>query len=160
MIRHLARYVDNHRFPFQMANTFIYAWECDYWAMDLHGITREFEIKISRSDFFADAKKSKHRLHGDHGANYFYYVVPQYLIQPGEVDKKYGLLYIDKTGCVDLIRRPIRLHDRVFDQWRHLATKLHFRYQSLWREKYIDGEITLDQYLEGKLTSQINNDGQ
>src|SRR5579859_4638483 len=101
MIRHLARYVDNHRFPFQMANTFIYAWECDYWAMDLHGITREFEIKISRSDFFADAKKSKHRLHGDHGANYFYYVVPQYLIQPGEVDKKYGLLYIDKTGCVD-----------------------------------------------------------
>lgn len=147
IIKELAQWVDDRKYPFQICNAFIYGWECDYWAMTSGGETREFEIKISRSDYFNDAKKDKHK--ECKGANYFYYVVPQGLIKPTEVQSGYGLIYVSETGYVEVVKKPRQLHSEKFDRWQMLANKLYWRFRQLWREKYISKEITRDEYKAG-----------
>jgi len=147
IIKKLARSIDDRKYPFQMPNAFIYAWECDYWAMDSSGICREFEIKISRADYFNDAKKKKHGT--EKGANYFYYVCPKDLIKKEEVDGKYGLIYIWDTGYVEIVKKPRQLHANKFENWKMIANKMYWRFRQLWREKYIGKEISADEYFEG-----------
>jgi hypothetical protein len=143
----LNRWVDNRKFPFQLSNAFIYEWECDYWAMTAGGETREFEIKISRSDYFNDAKKAKHK--SECGANYFYYVVPHGLIDKEEVDQKYGLIYIWDTGHVEIVKKPRQLNKNPFTLWKELASKMYWRYRALWKEKYLKEEIAFNEYVTG-----------
>lgn len=146
IIKILTNQIDINRFPFQMPNAFIYDHECDYWAMDKDGIAREYEVKISRADYFKDAEKEKHtKLNG---ANYFYYVVPGGLISANEVDKKYGLIEI-YDGRLKLTKKPQRLHDQPFTDWKKLATKLFWRFRNMWLEKYKAKEITRDEYWDG-----------
>jgi hypothetical protein len=146
IIKELARWVDHNRHPFQVCNAFMYAWECDYWALSLNGETREFEIKISRGDYFTDKKKDKHN--STKGANYFYYVCPKGLIKKEEVDPKYGLIYVSDLG-VEIVKKPRKLHDNLFDNWKMLAFKTYWRYRELWREKYIAGGMTQEEFREG-----------
>ena len=147
IIKHLAQSIDHQQYPFQIPNAFIYKWECDYWALSSDGIAREFEIKITRGDYFNDAKKDKHG--AAQGANYFYYVVPKDLIKKEEVDKRYGLIYVWETGYVEIVKKPKRLHDNKFDKWQMLANKMYFRFRQLWREKWIAKEITREEYYAG-----------
>lgn len=155
IIRILTMTLDTKRFPFQMPNAFIYGHECDYWAMDEAGITREYEVKISRADYFKDAEKHKHITLDS--ANYFYYVVPQGLIKPDEVDKKYGLIEV-VGGLLSLTKKPRQLHGRPFDQWKKLANKLNWRFRDLWIEKYRAKEITRDEYRQGLLVDLHETD--
>jgi len=157
IIKNLAQHLEFSKYPYQIPNAFIYKWECDYWVMDQKGITREFEIKISRADYFKDAEKEKHTKAC--GANYFYYVCPTGLIQPSEVDKRYGLIWINQHGAVEFKKRPVKLHDNLFDDWRMLANKMFWRFQSLWKQKYLDKEITRDQYHTGLLLEEIEQTG-
>lgn len=129
-----------------MCNAFIYEWECDYWCMDKDGVTREFEIKISRSDFLIDAKKPKHN---SQGANYFYYVCPAGLIAKTEVAPGYGLIYINDRGNADIIKKPKRLHDGTFNKWKMLANKCHDRWWKMWLDKLSGDKITRDEYVSG-----------
>lgn len=150
IINTLSRNTDERRFPWQLANSFVYQWECDFWTMTASGETREFEIKISRGDFFCDAKKEKHSR--TDGANYFYYVVPDGLVKKEEVDKRYGLIYVRESSIrntIELIRKPTRLHDHEFSNWKILANKMYWKFRDLWREKWIKKEITRDEYFEG-----------
>ena len=147
IIKKLSQWVDHNKFPYQLPNSFIYQWECDYWAMTANGETREFEIKTTRADYFNDAKKDKHKQ--CNGANYFYYVVPKGLITKDEVDAKYGLIYIWDTEYVEIVKKPRRLHDVKFDNWKMLCNKMYGRFKQLWRQKWIDKEITRDKYYEG-----------
>lgn len=147
IIKRLFHWIDDRKFPFQICNAFIYNWECDYWAMTQNGETREFEIKTSRTDYFNDAKKDKHKIHD--GANYFYYVTPKDLITKEEVDKSYGLIYIWETGFVEVAKKPRRLNQNQFEQWQMLANKTYWRFRQLWKEKYIANKITHDEYIEG-----------
>lgn len=154
IIEILAHWVDNNKHPFQLSNVFIYAWESDYWAMTQGGETREFEIKISRSDYFNDAKKAKHK--SETGANYFYYVVPRDLIQITEVEQRYGLIYVwfeqmgeIKSPRLQIMRKPRRLNNNSFDLWKQLATKMYWRYRELWKEKWLKKEITRSEYVQG-----------
>jgi hypothetical protein len=147
IIKCLSQSIDDQKYPFQCPNAFIYLWECDYWTLTAEGEAREFEIKISRSDFFQDAKKDKHK--EAKGANYFYYVVPRHLIKPEEVDKRYGLIYVWDTGFVEIVKKPRRLHTERFDNWKMLANKMYWRFRQLWREKYIAKEITREEYYDG-----------
>lgn len=142
----LATWLDHRKFPFQMPNAFIYGWECDYWAMTSDGETREFEIKISKADFLNDAKKKKHS--SANGANYFYYVCPDDLIKPIEVDKRYGLIYVS-SNRVQIIKKPRRLNDNKFGDWKMLANKMYWKWWSLWLQKYRDKEISRLEYLQG-----------
>lgn len=145
IIKRLSHWIDDRKHPFQLSNVFIYAWESDYWTMTAHGETREYEIKISRSDYFNDAKKAKHT--GDGGANYFYYVCPSGLIAPNEVDQKYGLIYVGQY--VQVVKKPRKLNDNPFDKWKELACKMYWRYRGLWKEKFLAKEITRAEYVEG-----------
>lgn len=147
IIKILSGWIDERKFPWQLANSFVYNWECDYWAMTSGGTTREFEIKISRADYFTDAKKDKHK--ECNGANYFYYVCPKDLITKKEVDKKYGLIYVSEDDGLHIVRKPTRLHYNKFDRWEILANKMYFKFRTLWREKWIAKEITRNEYFEG-----------
>lgn len=148
IVNKLFWWTDERKFPWQLANSFIYKWECDYWTMTQGGETREFEIKISRSDFLVDAKKEKHK--SVDGANYFYYVCPTGMIKKEEIDKRYGLIYTDdQDGWLEVIKKPRRLHDRKFENWKLLANKMYWKFQSLWVEKLRSKEISRYDYWEG-----------
>lgn len=158
IIKILSHWIDERKFPWQLANSFVYDWECDYWTMTSGGETREFEIKISRSDFLIDAKKSKHT--STKGANYFYYVCPENLFTIHEVDKRYGLIWIKHNDQLEIKRKPTRLHSNKFDKWEILANKMYWKFRTLWREKYIAKEITRHEYYEGfnfELENEIIN---
>jgi len=147
IIAHLACWCDTREYPFQMPRSFIYGWESDYWSMTASGVTREYEIKISRADYFKDAKKHKHS-DINQGANFFYYVCPKDLIRKEEVDSKYGLIYVSKYGSISIVKRPLKLNDRRYDDWRSLAVRMYWKWYRLWREKLKLGVITQEQYLE------------
>ncbi len=56
----LRRHFDGHKY--QLMNTYIFNWESDYFGVTSSGYIYEIEVKISRADFKADAKKvRKHR---------------------------------------------------------------------------------------------------
>lgn len=156
IIKHLTGRIDNKKFPFQAPNIFIYKWECDYWAMDANGITREFEIKVSRADYLKDAEKEKHNK--DAGANFFYYVCPRWLIDPSEVDKRYGLLFVYEGGFIEFVKKPIRLHDRKFEDWQMLANKFYWRFRQLWKEKWVDKQISTPEPFEGLCLDNLENE--
>jgi hypothetical protein len=86
--------------------------ECDVISITKNRMVYEYEIKVSRSDFKADFKKTfKHRLmqgekaledcywkrweiYKNHRPNHFYYVVPEGLIKVEEIPSYAGLIYI------------------------------------------------------------------
>lgn len=49
-------------YEYKLFNSFVYDWECDFFAMSKSGYFMEVEVKVSRSDFFNDFKKEKHNL--------------------------------------------------------------------------------------------------
>lgn len=50
----------NHKY--ELFNSYVFNWECDFFSMTDSSYCYEVEIKISRGDFFADFKKDKHDL--------------------------------------------------------------------------------------------------
>lgn len=147
IISQIAKWLDNRKYPFQIPRAFIYGWESDFWCMDSSGETREFEIKISRSDFAADRKKEKHT-DTTKGANYFYYVCPAGLIAKEDVIQKYGLIYVH-SNKLEVIKRPTKLHSDRFGEWKMLANKMYWKWYSLWWDKYKSKEITVDEWRAG-----------
>lgn len=64
------------------------------------------EVKMSRSDFKRDAKKFW-RMHPDNAVgDYRMYLCPEGIIQLHELPEKWGLLWIDDKGKIE-IKRPI-----------------------------------------------------
>jgi hypothetical protein len=147
IIEDLARWLDSRKYPYQIPRAFIYGWESDFWCMTNSGETREFEIKISRSDYAADKKKEKHS-DTTKGANYFYYVCPKGVIAKEDVDSKYGLIYVFDRS-LEVVKKPKKLNDFVFKDWRMLANKMYWKWYSLWWSKYKAKEISVDEYRAG-----------
>lgn len=59
---------------FRLFNSFVFAWECDYFGMTDAGYTVEVEIKVSKADFKADFFKEKHKyLAGYHTGKPFFW---------------------------------------------------------------------------------------
>jgi hypothetical protein len=61
--RELYRHFHTHEYKLQ--NSFVYDWECDFFAQSKSGYFIEVEVKVSRGDFFRDFDKPKHRLFQD-----------------------------------------------------------------------------------------------
>lgn len=57
-------WTSNHDHKFE--NTFVHEWEADLFSVTTTPYSYEIEVKVSRSDFFADFKKPKHRLFKRH----------------------------------------------------------------------------------------------
>lgn len=54
------KYINNCRY--KLANKFIFRWESDFFVQKENGYSYEFEVKISRSDFFSDKNKIEKHL--------------------------------------------------------------------------------------------------
>lgn len=98
----------------------VHWWECDIFEITAAGYFREYEIKLTRGDFFADAKKNRpknfgrqatwdsvtkiytpHEVELKHdllavgdirGPSKFWYLTPENLIKPEELPKWAGLI--------------------------------------------------------------------
>lgn len=99
-------------------------YECDLFAMTRAGYSTEYEIKISRSDFKADAAKGKEGWKWNHdapgrsklekvveprkherlanadttGPSRFFFVVPFHLVEISDVPEWAGLMYAERNG--------------------------------------------------------------
>lgn len=108
--------------------------ECDLFELTEAGYTVEYEVKISRGDFFADSKKHQRRWdrtsnedrylykhdHLEKGLalpNRFYYVAPKGLIQLDEVPVWAGFIEMEMSEYSGhlfekIVRHAPRLHER------------------------------------------------
>lgn len=89
-------------------------WEIDVLSLNKGGYLTEFEVKISRSDFLADAKKDKffYYNNGKHKLmpNRFFYVCPNGLIRIEELPSIAGLIYLHDNGTMEVIKKAPLLH--------------------------------------------------
>jgi hypothetical protein len=96
----------------------LFKWEMDVMSINKAGMMFEFEVKVSRSDFKADAKKGKQTFYSGEGQlkrwapNYFSYVCPKDLIKLNEIGSASGLYYIDSANIIE-IRKPKKLHSEI-----------------------------------------------
>ncbi|MCK9475522.1 MAG: hypothetical protein M0R46_06380 [Candidatus Muirbacterium halophilum] len=105
--------------------------ECDVISVSKSNYIYEYEVKISRSDFKADFKKKKHKLMLERKctkykmikennqkvkdtiyltSNYFYFVVPEGLVDINEIPDYAGLMYITENHNFILIKKAPLLH--------------------------------------------------
>ena len=97
------------------------SFEFDVISMTKSEYLWEYEVKISISDFRADAKKiRKHELYkmGTKVGipNYFVYCCPDGLIPPNELPEYAGLYYINKDEIKEIVK-PRLLHKSRYDKW-------------------------------------------
>lgn len=160
-----------------LENLYVFDWESDKFIETKSGLIYEFEIKISRSDFKHDFdKKDKHAiLEGKEcilpsyqekcekwnvplpaenyqvkdrkRPNYFYYAVPEGLVDESEVPEYAGLVYVlpegqyeDKDGkyCMGgfyVVKNAPKLHSEKYaDDDLKLGEKFYYNMLS-WKER-------------------------
>jgi|AntDeeMetagen681_2_1112603.scaffolds.fasta_scaffold10735_3 hypothetical protein len=68
------------------------------------------EVKTSRADFLADAKKSHRQCSTPDVAlgNWRFFLCPEGLIEPAEVPEKWGLLWADERGRIQSVINPFQ----------------------------------------------------
>lgn len=154
-------------------NLFLYDWESDFWIMMKSGLCYEFEIKISRSDFFNDFKhKQKKHLALQHKytidipewqtdneklkaeieekcnrviPNYFYYAVPKELITVEEIPEYAGLIYVEEDGFLVTKKKAPKLTDyKSTVEELNLADKFYYNYRH-WRDKNAKNQILVEE---------------
>jgi len=138
-------------------------WECDVAEVTDAGYLREYEIKVSRSDFKADARKSsyvqmvpgdwrsqtkktKHELLAERwkkGPSQFFFVCPENVLPVEIVPEWAGLIYVFRRGPTHwpeerLIKPAPRLHrEKVSDGFKQRMTKTFSgRYHHLLSQNY------------------------
>ena len=147
---------------YKINNLYVFdrAWESDYLALTKSGYLYEGEVKISRSDFKADMKKKrKHQvLEGTYQPkeidvwekgkrkgkelekvlkpHYFFYAVPEGLIDVEEVPEYAGLVYLtDVYPYWKWAKTAPKLHgDKFSDEELNLTEKFYYNMIS-WRNK-------------------------
>lgn len=115
--------------PILLTNIYFFSWwESDVLFVTRSGYFHEFEIKLSRSDFKADKKKSrKHdKLERGCGPSEFYYVCPANMISIDEVPDYAGLAYVTSLGSLVIKKKAPRQRDALKikpEHWQTLADK-------------------------------------
>lgn len=153
----------NHNHDHKFENVFIFNWESDLFSVTSTKYSVEIEVKVSRSDFFADFKKAKHFLLSRHkhklltireswdGENFsaihvtdvqksipnrFYFCCPFLLISALEVPEYAGLIYAKENGDYLVVRPAPLLHKEKFDYKRMLFDKYMWGYMNAKNEIY------------------------
>lgn len=127
---------------------YFFAGELDVISVNGNGYVHEFEIKISRSDFKADAKKRKWDFYDNPEAgynckftpNYFTYVCPAGVILPTELKPYMGLIQYHEDGSLEIIRKPKIIH-----KYKHDLVKLMRKMCTVnnWKAYYGAQRLTL-----------------
>lgn len=132
-------------------------WECDVFELTDAGYFREYEVKLTISDFKADAKKqdtlwshgervtrNKHQLMGQPiGPRQFWYVAPEGLLTPDQVPEWAGLITIHDARprhslywryAEQLEKRAPVLHQQVCDPKikAHAESVCYYRLHNEW----------------------------
>ncbi|HDZ04890.1 hypothetical protein LCGC14_0370560 [marine sediment metagenome] len=127
--------------PCENVSNIFYCSESDVVSILKSGYTVEYEVKISRSDFKADAKKSKWKFYNakvEKGIpNYFYYACPENLINKNEVPSFAGLIYVYENGC-KIIKKASILH-----RYKHDLIKLLTKFCRVKSERKYLGSCLL-----------------
>lgn len=117
-----------------LTNSFIWKWEMDVFRMLDSWYIYEYEVKVSRQDFFNDFLKwEKHNdlNKWNRECNRFFFVVPWWLVKEEEVPEKYWLIYVNTKGSFKVIRNAKLLHrKKLWDNnefQKYLLKKLAFR---------------------------------
>lgn len=154
-----------------LENLYVFSWESDKLIETRSGLFYEFEIKISRPDFKNDfKKKNKHViLEGKEThiptfdglepkykeryeknylvshfkkPNYFYYAVPEGMIDKEDVPDYAGLIYVMpddgefKFNYLKLVKMAPKLHDiKYTDDDLNLGEKFYYNMLS-WKDKF------------------------
>lgn len=138
------RFVNAH---YRVSNVYFFGGgygETDFLVVQKSGLIFDIEIKISRSDFFADFKKKiKHDKlskpqDGTDKPNKFYYAVPKGLVTVNEIPEYAGLLYIDGNHIYEAKPAPI-LHKNKLEFRNRLADKFYYSYREFLAYKEFDG---------------------
>lgn len=107
------------------------------------GLLLEYEIKISRGDFFRDAGKARKVLFAnpetqfENLPNHFYYVVPEDLISIEELPKYAGLYYIT-DGQMFLKKKAPAIHS-----YKHSLLKIYKKVGRINQERQFLGMCRL-----------------
>lgn len=102
--------------------------ELDVLSVSKSLYTHELEVKVSRADFRADAKKRKWWYYENRTAsdlyvpNYFTYVCPEGMIKPEELKPYMGLIYYN-AGQLTVIKKSTIIHRQKCDTEK-LLTKI------------------------------------
>lgn len=126
------------------------SWESDYLSLTKSGYLYEGEVKISKSDFKADFKKEKKHLlletkyngksltNNDLCPHYFFYAVPEGLIDESEVPPYAGLVYATTYyPYVKWIKKPPLLHkEKYSDLTLNLQEKFYYNMVN-WKRKAV-----------------------
>lgn len=132
-----------------MNNLYVFSnsWESDYLSLTNSGYFYEGEVKISKSDFKADFKKEKKHLILESNFNktqtdnnlcphYFFYAVPEGLIDVSEVPEYAGLIYMtDIYPYYKWVKKAPLLHK---EKYKDIDLKLQdkFYYNMInWKRK-------------------------
>lgn len=154
-----------------LENLYVFRWESDKLIETKSGLIYEFEIKISRSDFKNDFKKKdkhiilegkethiptfeklesiyKERYEKNYlvshfkKPNYFYYAVPEGMIDKEDVPDYAGLIYVMpddgefKFNYLKLVKMAPKLHDTKYtDDDLNLGEKFYYNMLS-WKDKF------------------------
>jgi len=122
-----------------VSNIFFFKWESDVFNISKSDITSEFEVKVSRSDFFADFnKREKHKALNDahekgivneEMPQFFYYAAPEGLITVEDLPDYAGLIERTPYGSFKKIKSAPKLHDVKFkvESWREIAMKFYYK---------------------------------
>lgn len=156
------KYRDNSKYYLSNVYVFKHNWESDFFIVRQNGYCIEFEIKISRTDFFNDKKKvDKHLIletgksiryniqeQHDFKPNKFYYVVPDNLITVDEIPKYAGLLYIDSFNQIITLKEAPFLHKNKLNFNDKFVNKFYYYFQD-FKQKFRNAEKRI-KYLEDK----------
>lgn len=146
------KYGQNSRYAVPNIYVFRYDWETDFFVQKENGYSYEFEIKISRSDFFADFKKTtKHEILKTGKAspksefekerqilrpNRMFYVTPFDLIKPEEVPQYAGLMYASQSYIKTVKNAPL-IHKEILNLEIPLCRKFYF----YWKEQLVENKL-------------------
>jgi uncharacterized membrane protein YukC len=145
IILHLLKYGRKDPNEIMIPNFYHFMYEMDMFKLTKKQWVVEYEVKISRSDYFNDFKKHykaykqppvyKHQeLQQGRAANSFFFIVPAGLVDKTEVPHYAGLMYYLDHGVIETIKPAPVIHKNIFTDYQALATSLSWR-EDRWRRK-------------------------
>ena len=139
-------------FNYKLQNTYVFNWESDFFCISTSNYIYEIEIKISRSDFknefnktvnFKGIKKIDYLIDNNETfkPNKFIYACPYGLIKKEDIDKNFGLIYINPANLFckhEIIQNARFLHkEKLFNNKKfvmQLCKKYYYRYLETLRQ--------------------------
>lgn len=122
---------------------FLLTGQNDLISVNRSGLLIEYEIKISRADFFRDAKKNKgqsfiNSFRVDRTPNQFYYVVPIGLVEMEEIPSWAGLMYVNDKGIPYSKKKAPMIHTK-----KHDLLTIYKKITTLYQQRHFFGECLM-----------------